>query len=79
MSRGDNDFGMWPIDKVNGKAFKNFKEFYQMIQTVTSPYIVLEDKNGVQVIIDKKEAQSKQAEILKKYNIEFDKSIDLRE
>ena len=49
-----------------------------MIKTVTSPYIVLEDKNGVQVIIDKKEAQSKQAEILKKYNIEFDKSIDLR-
>ncbi len=79
ISRGDNDFGMWPIDTVNGKAFKNFKEFYQMMKSVTSQYIVLEDKNGVQVIIDKKEAQSKQVEILKKYNIEFDKSVDLRE
>ncbi|MDQ7047139.1 MAG: serine protease [Sulfurovum sp.] len=78
ISRGDNDFGMWPIDKVNGKAFKNFKEFYQMMQTATSEYIVLEDKNGVQVIIDKDEAQNKQAEILKKYNIEFDKSEGLR-
>ena len=78
ISRGDNDFGMWPIDKVNGEAFKNFKEFYEKIKAVTSQYIVLEDKNGVQVIIDKEEAQSKQVDILKKYNIEFDKSVDLR-
>jgi len=79
ISRGDNDFGMWPIDKINGEAFKNFEEFYQKMEAVTSQYIVLEDKNGVQVIIDKKEAQSKQSEILKKYNIEFDKSVDLRQ
>jgi S1-C subfamily serine protease len=79
ISRGDNDFGMWPIDKINGETFKNFKEFYQKMEAVTSRYIVLEDKYGVQVIIDKKEAQAKQNEILKKYNIEFGKSIDLRE
>ena len=79
ISRGDNDFGMWPIDTVNGETFKNFEEFYQKMEVVTARYIVLEDKHGVQVIIDKKEAQAKQDEILKKYNIEFDKSIDLRE
>jgi len=78
MSRGDNDFAMWPIDKVNGEPFKNFKEFYEKMQTVKSQYIVLEDNDGVKVIIDRKEAQEKQDAILKKYNIEFDKSIDLR-
>lgn len=79
ISRGDNDFAMWPIDKVNGERFKDFKEFYQRIQAVKDPYIVLEDNDGVQVIIDRKEAQTKQSEILQKYNIEFDRSIDLRE
>ncbi|PHS42293.1 MAG: serine protease [Sulfurovum sp.] len=79
ISRGDNNFGMWPIDMVNGETFKDFEEFYQKMEAVTAPYIVLEDKHGVQVIIDKKEAQAKQDEILKKYNIEFGKSIDLRE
>ncbi len=79
ISRGDNDFAMWPIDKVNGKAFKNFKEFYEIMQAVTDKYIVLEDKDGVKVIIDKEEAKAKQSEILKKYNIEFDKSLDLRQ
>ena len=78
MSRGDNDFGMWPIDKVNGQTFKNFKEFYEKVNAVTDKYLVLEDKDGVKVIIDREEAQTKQRSILKKYNIEFDKSIDLR-
>ncbi|WP_373032714.1 S1C family serine protease [Sulfurovum sp.] len=78
MSRGDNDFAMWPIDKVNGEAFKNFNEFYQKMTAVKSQYIVLEDNDGVKVIIDREEAQTKQSAILKKYNIEFDKSIDLR-
>ncbi len=78
ISRGDNNFGMWPIDKVNGETFKNFKEFYQKMEAVKNQYIVLEDNDGVKVVIDKKEAQAKQSEILKKYNIEFDKSVDLR-
>jgi len=79
ISRGDNNFGMWAIDKVNGETFKNFKEFYQKMEAVTNHYIVLEDNDGVKVVIEKKEAQEKQSEILKKYNIQFDKSINLRD
>lgn len=79
MSRGDNDFAMWPIDKINGEPFKNFKEFYEKMQTAKSKYIVLEDNDGVKVIIDREEAKTKQDAILKKYNIEFDRSIDLRQ
>ena len=79
MSRGDNNFGMWVIDKVNGEPFKNFKAFYDKMKAVKDGYIVLEDNDGVKVIIDKKEAQKKQSDILKKYNIEFDRSIDLRD
>lgn len=78
VSRGDNDFAMWPIDKINGETFKNFKEFYQKMEEAKGQYIVLEDEDNVKVIIDKEEAQKKQRTILKKYNIEFDKSIDLR-
>ena len=79
LTRGNNDFGMWPIEKINDETFVDFKDFYSKMQNATGKYIVLEDKDGVKVIIDKEEAQAKQGEILKKYNIEFDKSIDLRD
>ena len=49
------------------------------MQNSKEKYIVLEDDDGVKVIIDKEEAQGKQAGILKKYNIEYDKSVDLRD
>jgi len=78
ISRGDNDFAMWPIDSVNGKTFKNFKEFYELVNAAEDKYLLFEDKDGVKVIIDRDEAQEKQCSILKKYNIEFEKSIDLR-
>ncbi len=69
---------MWSIDKVNGKAFNNFSEFYKVVVDTKEPYIVLEDNEGVKVIIDKNEALEKQSELLKKYNIEYDRSEDLR-
>ena len=79
LTRGNNDFAMWPIEKINGENFVDFKDFYTKMQSAIGKYIVLEDKDGVKVIIDKDEAQSKQNEILKKYNIEYDKSMDLRD
>ncbi len=78
MSRGNNSFTMWSIEKINGETFDGFQTFYQKIRDFHGQYIVLEDKDGVQIVIDRKEALEKQGEILKKYNIEFDKSVDLR-
>lgn len=79
LTRGNNDFGMWTIEKINGEKFVDFKAFYEKMQSAKEKYIVLEDEDGVKVIIDREEAQAKQSEILKKYNIEFDKSIDFRD
>ena len=78
MSRGNNNFGMWPIAKVNGESFKNFKEFYAKVSSAKGQYLILEDKDGLKVIIDREEAKKKQQGILDKYNIEFDRSEDLR-
>jgi hypothetical protein len=78
FTRGNNGFGMWPIAKINGKKFKDFEDFYQKMQAAKEKYIVLEDTDGVKVVIDKEEAQATQAELLKKYNIQFASSKELR-
>jgi S1-C subfamily serine protease len=78
MSRGDNNFAMWAIHTINGETFKDFKDFHSKINASKKDYIVLEDKRGIRVIIDNEEAKNKQKKILNLYNIEFDKSFDLR-
>ena len=79
LSRGHYGIALWPIEKLNGETFDSFDTFYQKVQKFDGEYLVLEDKDGVKVIIERKQALAKQREILKKYNIEFDRSIDLRE
>jgi len=79
ISRGNYSFTSWPIEKINGKRFDTFDTFYHMLQDFNGEYIVLEDKDGAKVVIDRQEALSQQSKILKKYNIEFDSSVDIRE
>jgi S1-C subfamily serine protease len=79
MSRGNYSFNLWPIEKINGETFEDFRRFYNIVQEFKGEYLVLEDSDGVKVVISRKEALKKQSDILKKYNIEFDRSIDLRE
>ncbi len=79
LSRGNYTFALWPIEKLNGETFDTFDTFYKMVKAFDGEYLVLEDKDGAKVIIDREEALSQQAGILKKYNIQFDRSIDLRD
>ena len=78
INRGNYGFTLWPIEKLNGETFDNFKTFYKRVTEFKGEYIILEDVDGAKVIINREEALSKQNEILKKYNIEYDRSIDFR-
>jgi S1-C subfamily serine protease len=78
ISRGNNNFGMWVIDTINGEKFKNFKEFDRLLHSSKDKYIILEDKEGNSVVIDREDALKETPQILKKYNIEYDRSQDLR-
>jgi S1-C subfamily serine protease len=79
LSRGFYGITLWPIEKLNGETFDTFDTFYKRVQNFKGDYLVLEDKDGVKIIIDRKEALAKGPEILHKYTIEFDRSVDLRD
>ncbi|MBL0721489.1 MAG: trypsin-like peptidase domain-containing protein [Sulfurovum sp.] len=79
INRGNYGFTLWPIEKLNGETFDSFNTFYKRIEEFQGDYLILEDTDGVKVIINKKDALEKQSHILQKYNIEYDRSIDLRQ
>ena len=78
INRGNYGFTLWPIEKLNGEIFDSFDTFYKRVQNFKGEYLILEDTDGVKVIINREEALTKQSDIMKKYNIEYDRSIDLR-
>lgn len=78
LSRGDYGVSYWKIDKVNGKAFKDFKEFYNIIVNSKEKYVVLEDNDGSKVVIDKQKALKIDNELLQRYSIKAIKSDNLK-
>ena len=76
-SRGDYGISLWHIEKVNGKEFKDFKEFYQLVRGTKEKYVILEDEDGAKVVINREKALSVEDEILKRYSIKSNRSDDL--
>lgn len=69
INRGDHNFSLWTVDKINSKKYKNFKEFLEIIRNFEGEYLILEDEEGVKIAIDRREAQKVEEKILKRYSI----------
>ena len=69
INRGDHSFSLWTVDKINSKKYKDFNEFLEIIKNFEGEYLILEDKEGVMIAIDRKEAQEIEETILKRYSI----------
>ena len=65
------------IDKVDGKKYKNFKDFVSIIEHSKDKYVVFEDENNYKIVLKRDEVQKNQAKILKRYNIRSYKSDDI--
>lgn len=76
-SRGDYGVSMWHVETVNGKAFKNFKEFYDLVMNCKEKFVVFEDEDGAKIVINKEEALNSEKGLLKRYSIKANKSDDL--
>jgi S1-C subfamily serine protease len=78
-NRGNQDKYNFLVDKINGKKIVDFNQFYKEMLSKKDGFIVLENDNEQQLIIDVKEAKARHKAILNIYNIQYDRSRDLRE
>jgi len=79
LTAGYNFGGLGVIDSINGKKFKNFREFVSLIENSTEKYLLLEDEDHYQMVLNREDIVKSQQEILERYNITYAKSKDLRQ
>ena len=66
------------IVKVNGEKYKDFKDFAQKVKNVKSGFIVFENDNGDEIVLDVKEVEEQREELMQNYNISSDMSDDIK-
>ena len=69
-NRGFHDSIYTRLHKINGRPFKTFKHFYQLLNEDKSPVVLLENEGGYQIAIDRKLADAEHDELLKKYRVQ---------
>ncbi len=75
INRGDHNFSLWRVDKVNSKEYKDFKEFVQIVEEFSGEYLILENEDGIKIAIDREKAIDIENEIIKRYSIKSIKRL----
>ena len=68
-NRGDHNYSLWMVDKVDSKNFKNFAKFIQIIRDFKGKYLIIENRDGVKIAIDREKAKELEQVILNRYDI----------
>ena len=66
------------IVKVNGEKYKDFKDFVQKVKNVKSGFIIFENDNGDEIVLDVKEVEEQREALMQNYNISSDMSDDIK-
>ena len=66
------------ILKVNGEKYVGFKDFVEKIKNSDSEFVVFEDIDGQEIVLDVNEVKLRNKDILENYNVSQEMSEDVR-
>ena len=66
------------ITKVNGQKYKDFNEFVQKVKNTNIEFIVFEDEDSNEIVLDVAKVKAQKAELMDNYNISHEMSSDIR-
>jgi S1-C subfamily serine protease len=79
VNLGYHDWRNWIVEVVNGEPVRDFAHFSDLIKSNEFDNVVMENKNGYQLVINHEEAIESEADILSRYQIPAGYSANLFE
>lgn len=66
------------ITKVNGEKYKNFKDFVDKVRNTKTEFIIFETEYNEEIVLDTKEVERQEKELMENYNIINEASEDIK-
>ena len=66
------------ITKVNGEKYKNFKDFVDKVRNTKTEFIIFETEYNEEIVLDTKEVERQENELMENYNIINEASEDIK-
>jgi len=77
VNLGYHDWRNWIVDYVNGESVRDFQHFAQLLRNNEEPFIVFENDNGYQMVLNHDDAMESEQSILDQYRIPAPFSLGL--
>jgi S1-C subfamily serine protease len=74
-NQGNHGITFLPIEKVNGKSISSFDDFKHIVKHSKEKFLLLEDEDGFQIVIDNVKARKNEKKLLNRYNISSNQSV----
>lgn len=78
VNLGYSDLENKIITKVNGQKYKDFNDFVQKVKNTNSEFIVFEDEDSNEIVLDVAKVKAQKSELMENYNISHEMSSDIR-
>jgi len=78
VNLGYSDLENKIITKVNGKKYKDFDDFVQKVKSTNSEFIVFEDEDSNEIVLDVAKVNAQKSELMENYNISREMSSDIK-
>jgi len=77
VNQGYHNHAHWVVDRVDGEKVLNMAELVRRVEEREDPFLVIQDKGGQQIVLDRAKARAAGPDILTTYRIPGDRSEDL--
>ena len=78
VNLGYSDLENKIITKVNGEKYKDFDDFVQKVKSTNSEFIVFEDEDSNEIVLDVAKVNAQKSELMENYNISREMSSDIK-
>lgn len=80
VNEGYHNVAYWPVDNVNGVKVENLRHLIEVVERDgNGPYIEIQNAEGNLIVLDRKQVDETQQEILNLYRVTGDRSPDLHD
>jgi len=69
VNLGYHDWRNWIVGSINGEPIRDFRQFAQRLRNNSEEFVVLENENGYQMVINHTEAMASEEQILQRYRV----------
>lgn len=78
VNLGYSDLENRIITKVNGEKYSDFYDFVQKVKNTNSEFIIFEDEDSNEIVLDVAKVKAQKLELMENYNISHEMSNDIK-